>query len=333
MAASARRIEMRVFLAVAAAAVAIACTERAQSPSKVAKVAVLAPGTVVTHGHLTDAFVRGLAELGYIGGRNVEFDIRYADGKPDRLPVLAQEIAGRKPDLVFAASALAVDATRKSGVTQPIVFALPPDPVAEGFAASLARPGGNMTGLTSQSPDLGAKRVEILREVSPKAARVALLYALAYHGVPAELQEIQRAIRAMGKEVVAVEAKRAEDLEPAFAEMAKAKADALVVIENPMFFFNRNVLVALADKHRLPAIYRTSDYVTAGGLASYGASYTDLCRRAAVYADKILKGAKPGDLPIEQPVKFELVLNQRTAKAMGLAIPRDLLARADQVID
>ena len=322
---------MRTLLAVAV--LATACATHAQAPARIAKIAVLAPGTVLTHGHLTDAFIRGLADLGYVQGRNVEFDLRYADGKLDRLPTLAQEIAGGKPDLVFAASALAVDAARNGGVTQPIVFALPPDPVAEGFAASLARPGGNMTGLTSQSPDLGAKRVEILREMSPKAARVAVLHALAYHGVPAELREIVRAIRAIGKEPVAVEAKRAEDLELAFAEMAKARADALVVIENPMFFFNRKALVALADKHRLPAIYRTSDYVTAGGLASYGASYTDLCRRAAVYADKILKGAKPGDLPIEQPVKFELVVNQRTAKSMGLVMPRELLLRADRVVD
>jgi putative ABC transport system substrate-binding protein len=322
---------MRALLAIAA--VALACAAQAQAPARIVKIAVLAPGTVATHGHLTEAFVRGLADLGYVQGRNVEFDLRYADGKLDRLPALAKEIAGRKPDLVFAASALAVDAARKSGVTQPIVFALPPDPVAEGFAASLARPGGSMTGLTSQSPDLGAKRVEILREASPKATRIAVLYALPYHGVPAELREIERAIRAIGKDVVAVEAKSAEDIEPAFGEMAKAKADALVVIENPMFFFNRRTLVALAERHRLPAIYRTSDYVTAGGLASYGASYTDLCRRAAVYADKILKGAKPADLPIEQPVKFELVLNQAAAKAVGVTFPRDLLLRADSVVE
>lgn len=323
---------MRTF-AILLSCVLLVSTVRAQTPPKVARIGILNNGSVATSGHLNAAVIHGLNELGYIEGKNLVVEARYAEGRLDRLPELAQDLASAKIDVLVAQSALASNAARKAGIAVPIVFALAPDPVGEGFAQSLARPGGNMTGLTSQSPELAAKRLELVREVFPKASRIGVLYARDFPGVPAELAEIERAVRSLGKEYMAVEAKRAEDLEPALAEVAKWRADVLLVVENPMFFFNRKAIAATLEKLRLPAIYRSSDYVTAGGLMSYGANYVDLIRRSASYVDRILKGAKPGDLPIEQPVKFELVVNQRTAKAIGVSVPRDLLARADQVID
>lgn len=306
----------------------------AQAPVKAApRVGVLHNGMPATTAHMTEAFVAGLAELGYTDGKNITLDIRYAEGQFSRLPALAQELANLNTAVLFAPSALASNAARKAGFAAPIVFALAPDPVGEGFATTLARPGGNMTGLTSLSPEVGAKRVEILQSMLPKASRLAALYATGYPGVATELAEIERALKQLGKEFLPVEAKAPEDFDKAFREMIKWRADAVLVIENPMFYANRKAIAGLAEKERLPAIYRTSDYVNAGGLISYGANYADLCRRAASYVDRILKGAKPGELPIEQPVKFELVINVKAAKAMGLAIPRDLLVRADQVLD
>ena len=315
------------------AALVVSLAAHAQTPAKAPRVGILNNATVAVGGHLTAAFVRGMADLGYVDGKTIQFDVRYADGQLDRVPALAQELGALKPDVVFAASALAANAVRKSGTNAPIVFALAPDPVGEGFAASLARPGGNMTGLTTQSPEVAAKRVELIREAFTKTSRVAVLYALAFPGVPAELAESSAWSGRLAGSCCRWEAKRPEAIESAFAEMVKWRADVLLVVENPMFFFNRKSISELSERNRLPAIYRSSDYVTAGGLMSYGANYADLCRRAAGYVDKILRGAKAGDLPIEQPVKFELVINLKTAKAMGLTIPRDLLVRADQLLD
>ena len=314
-------------------ALLLALGAQAQTPAKIPRVGVLFPGSVATSGHMTEAFARGLSELGYTDGKNIILEVRYAEGQLDRLPALAQELANLKVDVLFAPSALGASTARKIGIASPIVFALAPDPVGEGFVASLAHPAGNMTGLTTQSPELGAKRVQILRDTFPRLSRLAVLYALPFPGAGAELSEVERATKLLGKDVLRVEAKRPEDFEPAFAEMSKWRADALLVIENPMFFFNRKLIVDLAAKYRLPAIYRAREYAASGGLMSYGSDYADLCRRAASYIDRILKGAIPGDLPVEQPVKFELVINVGTAKAMGLTIPRELLLRADHVLD
>lgn len=312
---------------------ALAAPVRGQAPAKLPRVGVLQNGTVATGGHLSDAFVRGLSELGYVDGRNIVLEVRYAEGRFERLPVLAQELVDLGLDALFAPSALASNAARKTGTATPIVFALAPDPVGEGFVASLAHPARNMTGLTTQSPELGAKRVEFLTEVLPRMSRLAILYAEPFPGVSAELAEAERAARALGKEVLRVEAKAPDQFDAAFADMGKWRADAMLVIENPMFFTHRTAIVALAAKHRLPAIYRAKEYAIAGGLMSYGSDYVDLCRRAASYVARILRGAKPGDLPVEQPVKFELVVNGRAAKALGLTLPRQLLVRADQVLD
>jgi putative ABC transport system substrate-binding protein len=311
----------------------VAAGAHGQVPAKLPRVGVLQNGTLATGGHLLDGFVRGLAERGYADGRNLVLEVRYAEGRLERLPALAQELASLNLDVLFAPSALAANAARKTGTATPIVFALAPDPVGEGFVASLARPARNMTGLTTQSPELGAKRVELLREVLPKMSRLAILYAEPFPGVSAELAEAERAAKTLGVEVVRVEAKAPDAFDAAFAEMGSRRADAMLVIENPMFFTNRTPLVTLAAKQRLPAIYRAKEYAVAGGLVSYGSDYVDLCRRAASYVDRILKGAKPGDLPVEQPVKFELVINVRAAKALGLTLSRELLLRADQVLD
>jgi putative ABC transport system substrate-binding protein len=305
----------------------------AQAPGRIVRIGVLHNGTAATNGHLTKAFTAGLAEFGYVEGRNAVFEVRHADGQIDRLPALARELADAKVDVLFAASAVASGAARKIGFAPPIVFALAPDPVGDGFAATLARPGGNMTGLTTQSPELAAKRLEILRDALPKLARVAVLYAPGYPGVASELVATEHAARASGHALLRLEAGKVEDLEAAFAEAVRWRADALLVIENVLFFFNRKTIADLAQRHRLPAMYRAKEYVASGGLISYGADYADLCRRAAAHVDKILKGARPGDLPVEQPVKYELVINQGAAKAIGVGMPKHLIVRADQVID
>jgi putative ABC transport system substrate-binding protein len=301
--------------------------------AKTVRVGVLQTGTVATHGHLTRAFATALAELGYVEGKDLFLEMRYADGKLDRLPALAQELTQAKVDVLFAPSALASGAARKIGFSAPIVFAVAPDPLGEGFAASLARPGGNMTGLTNQSPELTAKRLDILNEALPKFSRVAVLYASGFPGVATELAATERAAAALGKALLKVEAKRAEDFEAAFAEAAKWQADALLVIENPMFFVNGKTLVGLAQRHRLPAMYRSKEYVVSGGLMSYGPDYGDLYGRAAGYVDRILRGARAGDLPIERPVKYELVINQAAANALAFKVPEALRMRVDQVVE
>jgi putative tryptophan/tyrosine transport system substrate-binding protein len=324
-----KRIIVRAFVC----ALFVCLTAHAQSPVKMPRIGILQNGSGASSEHLNKAFVRGLADLGYIDRKNIILEFSYAEGKLDRLPALAQELSTLNVDVFFAPSALASDAVRRTGATTSIVFALAPDPVSQGFAANLARPGGNLTGLTTLSPEVGAKRVEILRDAFPKMSRVAVLYFLANPGVNPQLSEAERAAKLFGLNVLPIEAKRPEELDPAFAEMAKVKADAVLVIENPMFFFNRKTIAGLAEKYRVPAMYISRDYVDAGGLMSYGSNYADLVRRAATYVDKIVKGAKPGDLPIEQPIKFDLVINQKTAKAMGVTIPRSLLLRADEVIE
>jgi len=278
--------------------------------------------------------VRGLRELGYTDGKNFIIEPRWAEGKLDRLPVLATELLAQKIDLLFAPSGIAAQAAKKSSATIPIVFALAPDPVGQGFGQSLAHPGGNMTGMTSTHTELSAKRIELLKEAFPTIKRIAVLYFLAPSaaGVAEQLAETERAAKILRLALMMEESPRAEDFERAFASIRAQRPDALIVIENPIFFTNRVRLTELAATLRIPAIYNVSEYVHAGGLMSYGASYTDLCRRAAAYAVKILNGALPGDLPIERPTKFELVLNAKTAKALGLTIPQSVLLRADDTV-
>ena len=307
----------------------------AQTVPKVRRIAFLTNGTVASSKAQLDAFVGGLNELGYVEGSNFVVESRYAEGKLDRLTALVAELLAQKPEVIFAPSGAAAQAVKKSGTTIPIVFALAPDPVGQGFGASLARPGGTMTGMTSTHTELSAMRIQLLKEAFPAIKGVAVLYFLAPSaaGVAEQVAETERAAKVLRLSVVTEEAPKVEDFERAFTSIQKQKPDALIVIENPMFFTNRIRLAELAAQLRIPAIYNVSEYVQAGGLMSYGASYADLSRRAASYAFKILNGSAPGDLPIERPTRFELVINMKTAKAIGLKIPQSVLLRADRVIE
>jgi len=318
----------------AGALLAAPMTSFAQQQSRVWRIGFLTNGTVTSTQGQIAAFVRGLNELGYFEGRNIIIESRWAEGKLDRLPALVAELLAQKIDVIYAPSGIAAQAAKESSTMVPIVFAFAPDPIGQGFGMSLSRPGGSMTGLTSTHTELSAKRIELLKEAFPTIRRVTVLYFLAPSaaGVAEQLAETQRAAKILGVAIVTEESPRMEDFERAFASIQKQRPDALIVIENPIFFTNRMRLTELAALLRIPAIYNASEYVHAGGLMSYGASYADLSRRAASYVVKILNGRVPGDLPIERPTKFELVINMKTARAIGLSIPQLLLLRADEVV-
>jgi putative ABC transport system substrate-binding protein len=317
------------------AVLAIPLAAEAQQAAKVARIGYLTPSLGVNP-HLPEAFRQGLRDLGYVEGRNLVIEYREAEGKADRLPALAAELVALKVDVLVAAqgtrSALAAkQATR----TVPIVFASVADPVASGLVTSLARPGGNVTGLSNLAPELVGKRLELLTQAVPGVTRVAVLWlpgALGERTDKDMLKEAEAAARALGVRLQVVEARGPADIDRAFSDMTRARAGALTVLPSNMFLREHRHLVDLAAKNRLPAVYPQREFVDAGGLMSYGANSADLSRRAATYVDKILKGAKPGDLPVEQPTKFELVINLKTAKALGLTIPQSLLQRADEVI-
>ena len=325
----------RAVLALGTGALAAPFAAFGQQRSGMRRIGVLLGGTVESSRGQLDASVRGLNELGYAEGKNVIIETRFAEGKLERAPALVTGLLEQKVEVLFAPSGVFAHAAQKTGTTLPIVFALAPDPVGQGFGRSLSHPGGNMTGTSSTHGELSAKRLELLKEAFPRTKRVAVLYfaAPSAAGVPKQLAETQRAAKELGITLVPEESSRPEDFARAFASMQKQRPDALVVIENPMFFTNRVRLAELAAGLRRPAIYNVAEYVEAGGLMSYGASYTDLIRRAAAHVVKILNGAKPGDLPIEQPVKFELVVNLKTATAMGLNFNKFFLARADRMIE
>ena len=270
-------------------------------------------------------------------GRNVVIEYRDAEGKLERLPALAAELVALKVDVIVAPGTPQALAAKQATRTVPIVFAVAGDPVGSGLVTSLARPGGNVTGLSSVTSDLVGKCLEQLTQVVPGVSRVAVLWQPGGFGERAE-KDMQKAAevagRTLGVRLQFVEARRPADIDRAFSEMTRARAGALTVLGGgTMLFAERRRLVDLAAKNRLPAVYPWKDFVDAGGLLSYGANFPDLYRRAATYVDKILKGAQPGDLPIEQPTKFDLVINLKTAKALGLTIPPSLLQRADQVIE
>ena len=328
------QIARRKIVLAAGALLAAPMASFAQRQSRVWRIGFLTNGTVNSTKGQLDAFVRGLNELGYFEGRNIIIESRFAEGKLDRLPALVAEMLAQKIDVIYAPSGIAAQAAKKSGTKIPIVFAFAPDPIGQGFGKSLSRPGGSMTGLTSTHHELSAKRLELLKEAFPTTRRIAVLYFLAPSGagVAEQLAETERAAKILGVEIVTEESPRIEDFERAFASIQKQRPDALIVIENPIFFTNRMRLTELAALLRIPAIYNASEYVHAGGLMSYGASYSDLSRRAASYVVKILNGGAPGDLPIERPTKFELVINMKTARAIGITIPQSVLLRADETV-
>jgi len=306
----------------------------AQQAGKAVRIGILA-GNRAASPHTLESFLQGLHDLGYVEGRNVRIEFRDAEGKSERLPALVGELLALKVDIVFAPSTPAALATKQATMTVPIVFAGAADPVADGLVTSLARPGGNVTGLSNLSAEIVAKRLEQLKQGAPRVSRVAVLWHQGGTDGRSErdmLNAAEVAARSLGVQLQLVETRGPADFERAFSEMTKVRADALTVLPIAIFSFERRRLVDLAAKNRLPVAYPARDYVDAGGLMSYGANLADLHRRAATYVDRILKGAKPGDLPVEQPTKFELVINLKTAKDLGLTIPQSVLARADELI-
>ncbi len=307
----------------------------AQQAAKVARIGYLATKLADSPVAL-EAFRRGVRDLGYVEGRNLVVEYRDAEGKPERLAALAAELVALNVDVIVAPGTPSALAAKRATRTIPIVFPAAGDPVTSGLVTSLARPGGNVTGLSNVHPDLVGKRLELLTQAVPGVSRVAVLW---HPGGSDErtnrdmLKVADVAGRALGLQLQFVEARGPADFDRAFSEMTKARVGALTVFSSVLLIRERRRLVDLAAQHRLPAVYTWREAVDAGGLMSYGANLADLFRRAAVYVDKILKGAKPADLPVEQPTKFELVINMKTAKALGLTIPQSLLLRADKVIE
>src|SRR4029077_12989930 len=315
---------------VAAVMLTVAVVADAQQPKKVPRIAWL--GAARTSSPRIEAFRQGLHELGYAEGKNIFIEYRYAEGNLDRLPALAAELVRLKVDVIVTGSPQATRSAKQATSTIPIVMAFDDDPVGSGFVASLARPGRNITGLSTLFPEMSAKQLELLKEIVPKLSRVAVLGNASQPGNPQALREINLTADAFGVQVQYLEVRGPKDIETAFREASKERADAVLVLSTTILYFNRRQVSDLAGKSRLPTIYGRPEYVDDGGLVYYGPSYTDLYRRAAVYVDKILKGAKPADLPVEQPMKFELIINLKAAKQIGLTIPPNVLARADRVI-
>lgn len=303
-----------------------------QQAQKLPRVVFLSAATASANGARIDAFTRGLKEVGYVNGKNITFEQRYAEGSTERLKTLAAELARDKVDVIVTGGATATRPAKEATSTIPIVMTNDNDPVASGFVASLARPGGNVTGLSTLSPEISGKQLELLKEIVPKISRAALIWNSSTPGNAEALKETDRAAAALGIKLQHIETPTAKDIEAAFNAVNRARAEGLLVLQNVSVFSERAQIAARAIKIRLPAIFPSVEYVEAGGLVSYGVSVTDLFRRAAVYVDKILKGTKPVDLPVEQPTKFEFVISLKTAKQIGLTIPPNVLVRADRVI-
>jgi putative ABC transport system substrate-binding protein len=316
-------------LAVLFAAAVIA---QAQEPKKVPQIGVFLPASAAATAHLIEAFRQGLREHGYLGKQHITLEPRYAEGKPERLAGLAAELVRLKVDVIVAGSTPGVMTAKDATSTMPIVMVTTGDPVASRLVASLARPGGNITGLTALGQELAGKRLEVLTEAIPKISRVAVLSNPMNPDSGLSLEGIEAAARALGVQLRVQEVRRPTEFEKAFEAITREGAKALMVLPDPMYVSERGRIVALSARSRLPAMYAHREFMDAGGLMFYGASLANMWRRAAYYVDRILKGAKPADLPVEQPTKFELAINLKTAKQIGITIPPNVLARADKVI-
>ena len=320
-----------VFVA-AALLLTLATNASAQQSTKVPRIGFLmgSPSAAITA--RIDAFRRGLREFGYVEGKNIIIEWRSAEGKLDRLPALAAELLRLNVEVIVTGGSTSSVAAKEVTTAVPIVMAYDDDPVGSGFVASLARPGGNITGLSTLAPDISGKQLELLKEIVPKLSRVALFGTSTRSGNAQSLREVDLASAAFGLQIQYIDVLTPKDIGTAFQAARKGRAEAMLVLSSPVIFSERTTIADLAAKSRLPAIYPQSDYMDAGGLMFYGPSITDLFRRAAIYVDKILKGAKPADLPVEQPTKFDLVINLKTAKQIGLTIPQSVLYKADKVI-
>jgi putative ABC transport system substrate-binding protein len=324
-------MKRRAFITLLGSAAAWPLAVRAQQGAKLPTIGFLGTGTASGWSQWTAAFERRLRELGWIEGRTIAIEYRWAEGRSERFTEIATEFVRLKVDVILTAGGAVLAANEATSVI-PIVFAVAADPLGSGFVASLARPGGNVTGLSLQQTDAGSKRLELLREVVPGLRRLAIMGNVGYRGSVLEMSEVQDTAHTLGLAVIRSEIRRAEDIVAAI-EALKGHADALYVVGDPLTDANRIRINTLSLGARLPAMYIAKEYVEAGGLISYGPNYPELFRRAAEYVDKILRGAKPGDIPVEQPTKFDLAINLTTAKTLGMTIPPSVLAIADEVIE
>ena len=304
----------------------------AQQAARVPRIGFLSAVPMSNMSARVEALRQGLRELGYVEGQNIVIEYRFAEGKVDEVSHNAAELVRLKVDAIITAGAVDTRVAKKATSTIPIVMAFDSDPVGSGFVASLARPGGNITGLSSITPEITGKQLELLKNIVPRLSRVAVFWTSIETSNSQALKEMERAAPALGLSLQYIEVQSSDELETAFKAATREGSQALIVLRNPAFGPNRTQLVALAARSRLPVMFPRRDYVESGGLMSYATSDTDLFHRAAIYVNKILKGARPADLPVEQPKKFELVVNLKTAKEIGLTMPPNVLARADRVI-
>jgi putative ABC transport system substrate-binding protein len=323
---------MRTVLALIGFILASSHFAEAQQPKKVLRIGILFGGRPPAVSDRLEAFRQALNELGYVEGKNIVIEARYAEGKLDRLPALASELVRLNSDVIVTGGPQSTRSAKNATSTIPIVMGQDSDPVGSGFVASLARPGGNISGLSNFNAELGGKRLELLKEIVPKLSRMTVIGTSTEPANALFLKEAQLGAAALGIKLQYADVRGTKDLEAGFLEATKGRADAVLVLAASILFSQRTKIADLAAKRQLPAMYISREFVEDGGLISYGTSVPDLFRRAAIYADKILKGANPGDLPIEQPTKFELVINLKAAKQIGLAIPANVLARADKVV-
>ena len=311
---------------------ALSYSASAQQPTRIPRIGYLIAVSPSTSANRIKVFQQGLRELGYTEKNNIVIEYRYAEEKLDRLPALAAELVRTKVDIIVTAGGQATRAAKEATSTIPIVMTNDPDPVGSGFVASLAQPGGNITGLSTLAPELSGKRLELLREVVRKLSRVAIVGTSTQPGHAHAIKELELAAKGFNVQIQYLDVIDTTDIETAFRAAAKGRADGILTLTSPILRSQRIQLAELAVKNHIPAIYNDIQFVEAGGLIFYGVSFLDLDRRAATYVDKILKGAKPSDLPVEQPKKFELIINLKAAKQIGLTIPPNVLVRADRVI-
>ena len=321
-----------IWLALSATLFVLCFSAEAQSPARVPRIGYLSSSSSPTEKPRDEAFRQGLRELGYVEGKNVVIEYRYAFGKLDQLSELAAELVHLKVDVIVTSGGPPTQAAKNSTTLIPIVMTNISDPVALGFVASLARPGQNMTGLSSMQNELGGKRLELLKEIVPQVFRVAVLVNRDVPGYGVQMKEVEAAATVLGLRLQPVDVRSADDLQSGFSTMVRERAGALLGLNNPTFSILQGRIADLALKNRLPTVYGQITFAEAGGLMSYAPDVPHLFRRAATYVDKILKGTKPADLPVERPTKFELVINLKTAKQIGVTIPPNVLARADRVI-
>jgi len=328
-----KKVQRRIFaVALCTVLFALCVSAHAQQPTKIPRIGLLFTATPSAAAARIEAFRQGLRELGYVEGKNILIEQRYAEGQLNHMNELAAELVRLKVDVIVTIGPAATRPAKEATHAIPIVMGVDDDPVGNGFVASLARPGGNITGLASLAPEIGGKQLELLKEIVPRLSRVAVLGTSTQPGNAQSLREAEVAAGALAVKLQYLDVLSPKDIEPVFRTASNGRAEAVLVLRASVFFSHRKQIVDLAAKRQLPAMYYTTEYVEEGGLMTYGVSITDLFRRAATYVDKILKGARPAELPIEQPTKFELVINLKTAKRIGLTISPNVLARADRVI-